>query len=352
MRPHVAAALTALLWLNCIFATPSYAERPDASAQAAATVVAQQRAWPAQFTAYGQVEPTSIVNVRIAGSGTVSNLRALPGSIVSAGQVLARLGGPQMQALLTQRKTALQSAQARLEAATHALSIARSQLAVHLATRQALDTSTSELAAARADAQTAQAELEQARDLAVIKAPVAGSVVAVQAANGEQARAGDTLLTIEPHGSLWVHAKYFGDDASTIHVGMTGVFAPAGSGAPLPVKVATIAPALGADGGLQVGLIATSPPKWVSGQWGTVTLDGPSTPFVMVPTAALILDRGEWWVLVHTPQGDQPRQVVPGPAHGWETGIVSGLKPGERVVAQDAFLEYHRGIAQHYQPPD
>jgi RND family efflux transporter MFP subunit len=351
-RASAALMLALLLRLGFAFSEPAYAGGSGTAAQATQSIAARQQTFPIPLSAYGQVEPTSLVDVGIVDSGTVSDLHVLPGSTVSAGQVLAKLSGPRMRTLLTQRETALQSAQARLDAAENALATARNQLALHLATRQAVDTAASELAAARANAQTARAQVTEVHDSEAIKAPVAGSVVAVQAANGEQAHAGQVLLTIQPQGPLWVRAKYYGDDASTLRVGMTGRFAPAGGGAPIPVKIATIAPAVGADGGLQVGLSATSATHWISGQWGTVTLDGPSTQFVMVPTSALILDRGEWWVLVHTASGDQPRRVVPGPARGWQTGIVSGLQPGEQVIAQDAYLEYHRGIAQNYQPPD
>ncbi len=352
-RRHLSVALAALPWVLCFFAQSAHAVGSDANAQAmTSTVVAREQMLPLQATAYGQVEPTSIVNVRVVNPGTLSDLHVLPGSIVSAGEMLARVSGPRMRSLLTQRETALQSAEARLDAATHALAIARSQLAVHLATRQAVDAATSELAAARASEQTAKAQLAETGDFEVIKAPTAGSVIEVHAADGEQAQAGETLLTIQPRGRLWVRAKFYGEDASTLRIGMTGHFAPAGSGASIAVKVATIAPAIGADGGLQVGLVTTSQADWVSGQWGNVTLDLPSTRFVMVPTTALILDRGEWWVLVHTPKGNQPRQVVPGPTRGWQTAIVSGLRSGEQIVSQNAFLEYHRGIAERYQPPD
>lgn len=345
-----AAAWALIPWLmigELAFVQSAYADGTGATSPP--TVAAQQQTFPVQYTAYGQVEPTSIVNVRIVEAGTLSDLHVLPGSTVAANEVLARVKGPQMRTLLTQRETALQSAQARLQAATRALAIARDQLARQLSTKQALDTAASELAAARAAEQTAQVQLAETRGQQVVTAPVAGSVIAVQAANGEQARAGDTLLTIQPRGPLWVRAKYYGADASALHIGMTGHFAPAGGGASVPVSVINIA---SVDGSLQAGLVASSQAHWVSGQWGTVTLDGPPVSYVMVPTAALILDRGEWWVLVHTQKGDEPRRVVPGPAQGWQTRIVSGLRPGEHVVAQDAFLDYHRGIAGSYQPPD
>ena len=72
----------------------------------------------------------------------------------------------------------------------------------------------------------------------------------------------------------------------------------------------------------------------------------------MIPTRALILDRGEWWVLLHTDRGNHPQAVVPGPARGWRTFIKRGLQPGAQVVVENAYLEFHSGISRHYQPPD
>ena len=71
-----------------------------------------------------------------------------------------------------------------------------------------------------------------------------------------------------------------------------------------------------------------------------------------VPTRALILDRARWWVLVRTPQGDRQQQVVPGPTSGWTTCIARGLSPGDQVVVENAYLEFHRRIAQRYTPPE
>ncbi|PMS14570.1 hypothetical protein C0Z18_31055 [Trinickia dabaoshanensis] len=349
-----AVALVALPASIFLSAPGAYADgaRTGTNEDIATTVVARAQTLPVQLAAYGQVAPTTIVDVRAVEAGTVSDLHVVPGSNVSANDVLARLNGPQMRSLLAAREASLRSAQARLSAATHALGIAGSQLALQLTTRQAIDAASSELAAARAAAQTAQAQLDEAREQQIIKAPAAGSVVSVQAADGSQALAGQTLLTIQPKGPLWVLAKYYGEQAPALRIGMTGHIELAGGGTPIPVKVVTIGPAAGADGGLQVGLAATARADWIAGQWGKVTLDSQPVTYAMIPTAALILDRGQWWVLVHTARGNEPRRVVPGQARGWETGIVSGLRAGERVVAQDAFLEYHRNIAQRYQPPD
>ena len=74
--------------------------------------------------------------------------------------------------------------------------------------------------------------------------------------------------------------------------------------------------------------------------------------FSAVPTRALILDQGKWWVMVHTATGDHPQEVIPGPTRGWQTFIAHGLEPGTEVVVDNAYLEFHRSISQRYQPPD
>jgi cobalt-zinc-cadmium efflux system membrane fusion protein len=141
---------------------------------------------------------------------------------------------------------------------------------------------------------------------------------------------------------------------------MTGRFQPTSGGA-IPVRVKTVSQALGPDGGVQVGLFpmisgghvpVALADSWRSGQWGTVTLVGAIRPMVAVPTRALILDQAHWWVLVRTPRGDRRQELLPGPTRGWMTFISQGLKPGEQVVVENAYLEFHRGIAQRYTPPD
>ncbi|MGA7801920.1 MAG: hypothetical protein WCC36_14025, partial [Gammaproteobacteria bacterium] len=101
------------------------------------------------------------------------------------------------------------------------------------------------------------------------------------------------------------------------------------------------------------GLTATVPkPHWHNGESGTVTLEGASRTLVAVPTEALILDGGRWWVLVHTGGGNHRQVVVPGPSRGEWTTIERGLQPGTAVVVQNAYLEFHRQVSRHYQPPD
>ncbi len=353
MRPRPVRGLRSASALVALLVLAGLAASAQGAAEPYVTVHAQAVA--RNLSAYGQVEPIATVRLRAMEAGTLSGLQLVPGSPVRAGQVLARLGGPRMRALLVTRAQQLRAAQARESAAGRMLAIVRRQFAAQLATRQELDASQADLASAHAAVRTAAAALQEARGLRSLRAPVAGTILAVQAANGEALGAGQAIATLQPRGRLWLRARVYGAEASRLHVGMGGRFKPSGEGAAVAVKIAAISPALAADGGTRIGLVPTTPKPpswWVNGQWGSLVLEGPARRMVLVPTQALILDRGRWWVLVHTPAGDQPRQVVPGPARGWWTAVVSGLSAGQQVVVTDAFLDYHRGIASHYTPPD
>lgn len=327
--------------------------RADAATEPYVTV--QQRSVPQTLQAYGQVEPIATVQLRAVAAGTLSGLRIVAGSAVRAGEVVARIAGPRMRALLVAREQQLRAARARESAAGKALAIELRQFQAQLATQQALDAARAERASAHAAVRTAEAALQEVRSLRAVHAPVDGTVLSVQAANGEQLGVGQAIATLQPAGRLWIRARVYGADAALLRVGMAGHFKPSGGGATVAVEVTAISPALAADGGTRIGLVPATrrpPPWWVAGRWGSLVLEGPARRMVLVPTQALILDRGRWWVLVHTAAGDKPRPVVPGPAQGWWTAVASGLSAGQQVVVTDAFLDYHRGIARHYTPPD
>ncbi len=330
------------------------------AASDAGTVIVRSRPVTLHLSAYGQVQPIAALRVRAAEDGMVTTLRVLPGSPVVAGQVLARLGGPQIDALLAGRRAAVDGAQARVAAAQSLLGAERRQLALDLATRQSEASAQSALATAQADLDSAVAGLRAARSLRDLRAPAAGRVLAVTAADGERVTAGQSIFTLQADDRLWLRADYYGADAAAVRVGMEGRFRPASGAGAVAVRVVTVSATLAADGAESIGLApadrnggdAAPSRRWLDGERGTVVLDAGTRSLVAVPTAALILDHAHWFVLVAGPAGVSRQVVVPGPARGWYTFIERGLSPGQRVVAENAYLEFHRGIAAHYTPPD
>ena len=340
--------LAANLAVACLVAcsgSPASAPQAAAAPSEPATVAVQPQPVRAHYFAYGQVEPIALLAVRAVEAGRITALRVVPGSHVRAGQVLTILGGPLAASLLAERRGALRAASIQLKAD-------RRKLTAQLVTRQAVAADEAAYAAARGQMQVALQTL-------TLRAPADGQVLAVEAADGEQVATGQLILTLQT-SRPWLNATFYGADALAIHPGMSGQFQPT-AGSPIPVRVSAVSQALELDGGEHVGLFPVSSHgkgagawanRWRSGQWGKVTLDGEIRPMLAVPTRALILDGARWWVLVRTPQGDRRQEVVPGPTSGWMTYVSRGLKPGEQIVVQNAYLEFHRGIAQRYLPPD
>lgn len=305
-----------------------------------------------QLTAYAQVEPKAIVRLRAGEAGVLQGFAVRPGDLVAVGAVLGRLSGPPVEAVLAARKADLSAAEAALTAAQQALAIERQNLAARLSTRGAVLKAEAAVAEAQARLASTRAQASAAEDMMVLRAPRAGRVLTIAAA-GERVGEGETLLTMEPTNDLWLHAAVYGPEAGAVRVGMTGDFTPADGGAPIPVTVRAIAAALRPDGGRTVDLDADDgPAPWRNGEAGTVTIKTGTLKGVAVPTRALILDEAQWWVLVHTAAGDKPQRVTPGPSRGALTLVEKGLAPGTAVVVENAYLEFHRDVAERYQPPD
>lgn len=307
----------------------------------------------ARIEAYAQVQPIAIVPVKAPAAGIVSDFTVLPGAAVKPGDVLARLTGPEVDAAVVQARAAVASATAKRAAAEKTLHVLRAELSAHLSTAQQIAQAEADLADATGALAAARAAQETASLTTTIRSPVAGTLIARGAATGERVGAGDTLATIEPADQLWVTAVLYGADAAAVQPGQSATFQPASADAPVTVHVVAIVPATGGASGVTIGLRALgAKPSWRAGEYGNVVFTGTEARVVTVPTSALILDQGRWWVLVHTTAGDKPVEVVPGPSRGWQTMLRRGPAAGTEIVAQNAYLEFHRDIASRYQPPD
>ncbi len=306
-----------------------------------------------RLTGFGQVVPIVVLKLNAAQAGVVNGLQILPGESVSLGSILGRLTGPGIESGLAQRRAEAESARAAFTAAGKVLAIARRQQKAQLATQKEVDRTTADLSESRARLDKALTELQAFQEAVTLKAAVDGTVLTVDAADGEQVQAGQTILSLLPKNRLWLKAVFYGSEAAAVHVGMNGSFAPVSGAAAIAVQVRSVMGALETDGGQAVGLVAAaSQPGWRNGEAGPVMLEGGERTLVAVPTRALILDQGKWWLLVHTSQGNRPRQVVTGPSRGELTSIVQGLEAGTAVVVENAYLEFHRAFSKQYQPPD
>ncbi len=319
----------------------------------AGVVAAQSRELSQHLMAYGQVEPISVVPVGAAQAGVLIGLSVRPGMHVRAGQELAHLSGPAIRALLLQGEANVRSAQSQLDTAEKSLAIQREQLPSHLTTRQAVHQAVSAVAQARTGLDNARSRLNAVRQMTTISAPTDGIVIALASADGELVGPNQPILTLQPSNGLWLRAMYYGADLTAIHAGMNGKFTPADGSEPIAVRVSSVPGMLAPGGGESIAMVPVhGKAAWLNGESGTVTLNLPRRKLVAIPTRALVLNQGKWWVMVQTPHGAHPQQVIPGPAEGWETAIKSGLAPGTKVVVVNAYLLFHSTIAEHFQIPE
>lgn len=318
------------------------------------TVTVQPLRLPLRIHAYAAVTPISSLSLRAPERGVLSGLRVSPGQSLPAGAVAARLIGPQRASSLAALRLKLSQAKVQLRLAGQEQSIVRRKFHEQLATRRDVDRADAAFDQARDRLEVANAALKFARQASRITVPIDGTVASLAASNGEWVQAGQVVAILVPSRRVWLMATLFGQDARRVKRGMAGSFQPPGGGAPVAVHIVRILPVAMADGGRRVALRPDSPASihWRVGEAGRLTLVGPNKTFIPVPSRALVLDRGHWWVLVETPRGALKRAVVPGPSQGDETLIRSGLKAGEHVVVTQAYLHFHRDFAKHYQPPD
>lgn len=325
----------------------------SASAQSTGTITARRISFTPRLRAYAQVEPIATIPINAPQAGILTHLRAVPGTRVRAGQILAQLTGPSIQNLLHQDRANLRSARAQLSAAQKSLAIQQRQLHAHLSTRQAVQQAASAVAKAQATLDNAQSQLSAVRQMTTIVAPTAGTVLSLSSSSGELVAPNQSILTLQPLHALWLRATCYGASLGAIRTGLIGTFYPSDGSPAIPVRVQAIAGAINPNGGESVFLAPLhSTPHWLAGTFGSVALNLPAKKMIAVPTRALILSHGKWWIMVHTPHGNRPRQVTPGPAHGFDTYVTSGLAPGAQVIVNNAYLLYHSSIDEHFQIPN
>lgn len=315
-------------------------------------VTVEKRSVVTKLTAVAEVEAIHTVIVSAQIEGIVTDFHVVPGARIRAGEELGQLTGPEQSA-------AIQAAQAQVDKEKAALNLAKKNLTSakqtypNLTTREQLNDARAAVIDARAGLQAAQAKFNYLQQGSKIRAPTDGSVIEVSVADGERVSAGTPLVRIQPSHELWLRAIYFGRATAKLKLGMTGNFFPIDGSSPIPVTLRSIIEPARPDGGRSVACGPSMPnPGWYSGEAGRLELTGPEQELPAVPTAALIMDQGQWWVLVHEAQGDHPQKVEPSSTQGDWTLIESGIEPGQQVIVKDAYLLYHRDFSRQYQPPD
>jgi len=286
------------------------------------------------------VAPRTAV-VRAKAAGTLLELSVAEGSRVRAGQLLGTIDLSDLQARATDRVAAVESAETAFAEAQrqHTANVGLS--AQNFISPTALQTSQARLDAASAQLKSAQAQLATAR-ISVreggLKAPIAGVVSKRSVVPGEKLSLEQPVLSIVDLGELELAGAVGTHEVARLVPGMEVEVRVEGVAQPVVGQVARIAPAA-EPGTRSIGVtvtVANPQERFRAGQYALARVVLPdTTQRLTVPALAIVSASGQdgVWVIDN---GVLARRAITTGRRDEQQGVVevlAGLTPSAQVIA-------------------
>jgi cobalt-zinc-cadmium efflux system membrane fusion protein len=293
-------------------------------------------------------DPTRTAAVLAPLGGRTVELKVALGDRVTKGQVLAVIDSPDLgQAYDDDDKAA-----ATYQLAAKNLTRQEEQFKLGTLSSRDLDQARSDSAQATAEYARTQARLntlgapEQrvARStLLSIKAPVAGSVTAINVATGNMINdPTQPIMTVADLSTVWVTAMVPEKDVAALARGQDAeVVLDAYPGKVLHGKVQSVSDVIEADSRRDKVRIAfaNTDVSLKPNMFATVTLMRAQQTRVVVPSSALLVNNDRTTVFVATAPWTFERRTVTAELEGGPTvALESGVQPGEQVVVRGGIL--------------
>lgn len=324
---------------------------PAASPLRGSLVVAkvEPQAFAQTLDAPGVVEAVPEKRVRIVPplAGRIVRLHRQLGDAVKAGDALATIDSPELGAAYGEHV----KAQATLALARQEFRRQQALQEEDIAARKDLEAAQLALSAAESDARAAAGRLAQlgvparaaSRREYVLRAPISGRVVEMDAAQGGYWN--DTsapIMTVADLSMVWLSASVAEKDLSQVSVGQAACIVPnAYAGRSFEGRVAYVGDLLDPDTRTLPVRVAIDNRDGLfkPGMFARVGLAGPARQALLVPASALLQSGLHTRVFVEqAPFRFQPRVVDVGASAGDRVEVLSGLKAGERIVVKDGVL--------------
>lgn len=306
------------------------------------------------ITTYVQARRGPAITVRAGRAGVLSDLMVTPGRHVSAGQVVGHLGGPAITSALKQEQSALQAAQVALKTEQASLTLAQQRATAHFGSNQEVYQATLARDDAQARVVDSSTRLKLLKSQQTLRSPGDGVVSATPSVTGDAVKDGDAVVVLQPDKALWLEGQVFGSAVSQLDEGQTGVFTPSDGSPPTKVKVTGLLPT---QQGLNVRFRrseadATGAAALYAGNTGRVDIQLARSPQPAVPSEALILDQGRWWVMLEDGNGVHAQAVDPIASNDGWTWLRGKVHAGDHIRVSDAYLSFHQSFSTRYQQPD
>ena len=281
---------------------------------------------------------SAFVKARVAAE--VKTLTVREGDRVAAGQLIGQLDTTEFDWRLRQAEDQAASAQAQLEIAARTLENNQALVNQGFISRNALDTSVSNAAAARAALQAAKAAAEIARKAVKdgeVLAPIPGLVSQRLVQPGERVPVDTRLVEIVDLSRIELEAAVAPEDVPSVRLGQAAQVLIDGLPAPVAAKVVRINPSAAAGTrSVMTYLLLDSHAGLRQGLFARATLELQRKRALVVPTSALRFDQNAPYVVV-VQQGVAVERPVTLGQRG-EAAFGAGLR-AEAAVEVTAGLE-------------
>lgn len=300
----------------------------------------------------GIVQSQAAVTLTTTLSGRIDRIAAKDETAVKKGAVLFQLGGTRIDAERTRLTSEVDGLQIQLKLAHQTVEQTQKDLNDHLATKN-------QLAAAQQSEITLKTRLQQARlardsfeQQTRIVAPMDGVFTARHVSDGQQVNAGDPIAELVNTRHLRIAASLFPPDGAALlnqpaTVRITDDKTIGG-------KVVHVLPRRSKTGAIMIWIEGPEIDQTLQpGQNASGRLFLNSNATTAVPKSSVVYDdQEEAFVFVPTGGKYERRRVRTGQtADGW-VEILSGLKPGEKIVTQGAYELFYSDFTQQYKVQD
>jgi len=320
---------------------PMTAERLRASGIAVQRVEAGSLASEilAQATITAPPEGRALLTARADGAVTRINRRL--GDPVRAGETVALLESREAAAFVADRNAAAARAQAARAAAAREQRLFNARITA----RQDLEAAIAARRTAEADLQRAEAAVSAAgvvggRYLAV-RSPISGRLTEVDTQLGAYVSAGAELFNVSNPRSIQAEAAVPAADAPRVRPGDRAIVE-LPNGGQVEARVRSVTPALDPQSRAATVVLQMtgSPGGLAQGQAVRVRITprGGAANRIVLPEEAVQQVEGRDVVFVQTKGGFQAAPVSVGDRSGGRIEILDGLRPGQLVVTEGAFV--------------
>jgi len=281
---------------------------------------------------------SAFVKARVAAE--LKSLAVREGDRVAAGQLLGQLDTTEYDWRLRQAEDQAKSAQAQLDIAERTLANNQALVDQGFISRNALDTSVSNAAAARAALQAARAAAEIARKAVKdgeVRAPIAGLVAQRLVQPGERVSVDTRLVEIVDLSAIELEAAVAPEDVTALRVGQPARVAIDGLTEPVAARVERINPSANAGTRTVMAYLRLAAHAGLrQGLFGRATVQLQRRPALVVPASALRHDQSRPYVVV-VADGVAVERVV-------EIGERGDAAFGASTPVEPA-IEIRRGVA-------